>query len=347
MSRSALATVLAMTVLLGSCGAGEPPKHPLGTSVGLPGNGSITPHAVWAGAPGDLASVTIRHPDRDEPPPAGTPYYVPTTVSNTTASAHSLLRAVDSDGNDVAPLESPHWKLGTDPCEHFTFREGTAPDEVDDTCVVFVLPGGAKLDYLWLTVRLEDERTAWAVAPPGSPPASPTPSPSPTVRGEDEVCGAEPFKASAVRAYNPNAAAYAGPGIHPIRLFKPDVFDPGDLPPRLPTEWGSAEADRTQLVVCEYHDRSFPERTIDTCTYVGGSRPGVDAEVRTARYVYRVFEARTGRLVTTFKLNGTTSAKDLCPDETYAPASTYWQRVTSKALEERLRPLVTGDAPTR
>ncbi|MFE9658353.1 hypothetical protein [Micromonospora sp. NPDC006431] len=299
------------------------------------------------GAPDDLASVTVRHPDRDEPPPQGTPYYVPTTVANTTASAHSLLRAVDSDGKDVVPLKNPHWKLGTDPCENFTFREGNTPGEVDDACVVFVVPDGAELDYLWLTVRLKEERTAWAVAPQGSPPPSPTPSPSPIVRTDDEVCGKEPFKASAVRAYNPNAAAYAGAGIHPIRLFKPDFFDAGGVPPQLPSEWGSADADRIQLVVCEYHDKSFRERTIDTCTYVGGYRPGVDAEVRTARYIYRVFEARTSRLVTTFKLNGTTSVEELCPDETYAPASTYWQRVTSKALEDRLKPLVTGDAPTR
>jgi hypothetical protein len=338
--------VVAATVLLGGCGADEPPKHPLGTSVGLPGNGSITPHTVWVGAPGDLASLTVRHPDRDEPPPAGTPYYVPTTVSNTNASAHTLLRAVDSDGEDVTPLDQPHWKPGTDPCDHFTFGEGRGkPDEID--CVVFVLPDGVELSYLWLTLRLEEDQTAWAVAPQGSPPASPTPSPSPTVRTEDEVCGKEPFKAGAVRAYNPNAAVYAGPGIHPIRLFTPEIFAGSDLPPQLPTGWGSAEADRVQLVVCEYHDRSFRERTIDTCTYVGGYQPGVDAEVRTARYIYRVFEARTGRLVTTFKLNGTTSAEELCPDETYAPASTYWQRVTSKALEDRLKPLVTGDAPNR
>jgi hypothetical protein len=288
--------------------------------------------------------MTVRHADgSDEPPPAGTPYYVPTTVSNTTGSAHKLLRAVDSDGDEVGPLDYPHWNSGIDPCEPF-FSEGSTPSDIDEECVVFVLPDGAELDYLVSTVRTGAERTAWAVPSKRSPPPSPTPSPSPTGRTGDEACGGDPFKASAVRAYNPNAAAYAGPGIHPIRLFKPEVFDAAEVPPHLPNEWESAEADRIQLVVCEHYDPSFRDRKIDSCTYVGGYQPSTVAEVRTARYVYRVFEASTGRLVTTFKLNGSTSAKELCPDETYAPARTYRQRVTSKALQDRLKPLVTGSA---
>ncbi|UCM91638.1 hypothetical protein [Streptomyces marincola] len=174
----------------------------------------------------------------------------------------------------------------------------------------------------------------------------PMPPGPPETRDGYDACGGDPFDAGAVVAYSPDGPAWSGPGPHPAVLFRP-----GSLPevevPQLPQEWsGSAPYDFTQLVVCEYSDDEFEGEKVGDCSYLGGAPYGDrDPEVFSERYIYRVFEAKTGEQVAEFSLDGTTSPDESCPETSYAPPSTYWQRVESDALEEELRPLVEGSAP--
>ncbi|WBB62371.1 hypothetical protein O7599_07525 [Streptomyces sp. WMMC500] len=176
-------------------------------------------------------------------------------------------------------------------------------------------------------------------------PRTPPPPPRQVVRSSEEVCDfAEPFEAGKVKAYLPEGPAYAGPGPHPAVLFKDEIPGADSEPPYLPDGWDPAfDKHDTRLVVCQYDDWEHPSRTVGTCTYLGGANNTGDGEVdvQSARYVYRVFEARTGELVTTFALDGTTSPEQTCPDETLY-LSSHFQLVTSKALADKLRPLVTG-----
>ncbi|MBE1484548.1 hypothetical protein [Plantactinospora soyae] len=177
MSRRALAVGLVAALLCGGCGEDELTKLRLGTPATLPvavlrdadGAISITPFEVWRGTPDDLIGLDVRHNDgTEELAPSGTPYYVPTTFGNHSPgimpkpSIHRWVRAVDTDGEYVEPLDDPQWQPGKDPCEGFTFREGDSAVEVLDICLVFVLPEGAELDYL-RTAAPGEERFAWAV----------------------------------------------------------------------------------------------------------------------------------------------------------------------------------------
>lgn len=185
-------------------------------------------------------------------------------------------------------------------------------------------------------------------APSGSAPAtasSPAPAPTsspqnPVQRIYDACDFAEPFEASAVKPYNPHGPAYAGSGPHLAVLLK-QISD--DMGPGLPHEW-TPIGDNSQLVICEYPDTSYEGQVVGTCFYAGGYPPGRggESDVESARYIYRVFEATTGKLVTTFTLEGTTSQDETCPDSASYPASVYFQRVKSEDLVDRLRPLVEG-----
>ncbi|WP_407561908.1 hypothetical protein [Streptomyces sp. 184] len=176
-------------------------------------------------------------------------------------------------------------------------------------------------------------------------PRTPPPPTRRTVRNSEDVCDfTEPFEAGKVKAYLPGGPAYDGPGPHPAVLFKDEIPGAESEPPHLPESWDPAfDKHDTQLVVCEYDDWERPGRTVGTCTYLGGANNTGDGEVDvlSARYVYRVFEARTGELVTKFALDGATSPEQTCPDETLYLADDF-QRVTSEDLADKLRPFVTG-----
>ncbi len=146
--------------------------------------------------------------------------------------------------------------------------------------------------------------------------------------------------------YSPGGPAWTGPGPHPAVLFRPGSVPEVEVP-QLPQEWTpSAHRGFTRLVVCEHVDRGFRGEKVGDCAYLGGAPYGNrNPEVFSARYVYRVFEARTGERVAEFTLDGTTSPEESCPETSYAPPSTYWQRVESDALEAELRPLIEGTAP--
>ena len=176
-----------------------------------------------------------------------------------------------------------------------------------------------------------------------------TPNPRPTVRTSTLACGGDPYDADTVRAYRPGNPPYTGQGPHPVVLFKPHLLE-DDRQPGVPERWRArALGTDAQLVVCEYDDDSFVSEDVGSCQYAGGSVGGVPlgdgkATVRSARYVYRVFEARTGDLVGKFSLRGTTSAQESCPETAYRP-SVYFQQVRTEDLADRLRPLVETSLP--
>ncbi|MGK5529675.1 hypothetical protein [Streptomyces sp. URMC 129] len=177
------------------------------------------------------------------------------------------------------------------------------------------------------------------------PPVLPSPTPWPETRDAEEACGGNPFDPGAVVAYSPDGPAYDGPGLHPAVLLKPGVIPEVDVP-QLPSEWGPSQgAGFAELIVCQYQDPGFEGEVIGDCVYLGGTLGDDNPDVRSARYDFRVFEARTGELVTEFTLDGTTTPDETCPETSYAPPSTYWQLVESDALENALRPLIEGPAP--
>ncbi|NYI03555.1 hypothetical protein [Allostreptomyces psammosilenae] len=174
---------------------------------------------------------------------------------------------------------------------------------------------------------------------------SPPPPRNPT-RTSTEACGGgDPFDPDAVLALTPGGPAYAGPGVHPVVLYETHTLaqDYGSDEPVVPEGWLAAPGE-AQLVVCEYEDDAFVSETVGTCEYAGGSWIGDGtARVESMRYVYRVFEARTGELVDEFTLDGTSSPEETCPDSAYHP-TVFFQYVEREALTERLRPLVEGTA---
>lgn len=171
-----------------------------------------------------------------------------------------------------------------------------------------------------------------------------TPDPRPTVRTSTQACGGDPYDADTVLAYRPGNPPYSGEGPHPVVLFKPHLIE-DDRQPGVPEPWrATALGTDTQLVVCEYDDDSFVSEDVGSCRYAGGTIGGGpmsdgNATVRSARYTYRVFEARTGDLVDTFTLRGTTSPQESCPETAYHP-TVFFQQVRTEALADTLRPLV-------
>ncbi|MFC5800059.1 hypothetical protein [Streptomyces formicae] len=166
-------------------------------------------------------------------------------------------------------------------------------------------------------------------------------SPRPeVVRTPQEACGGTPFRAGAVRAYTPDGPRYDGPGPHPVKLLRMES-DLLGMGPELPYQWTGPRP--AQLVVCEYEDETFDSRQVGTCEYLGGTVLGATARVQSARFVYRVFEARTGTLVRQFTLRGNTTPEETCPETTYAKTALYDQQVESKDLVAKIRPLVERD----
>lgn len=182
---------------------------------------------------------------------------------------------------------------------------------------------------------------AGPTTPPDASPVhistSPTPSTPPPLTSETKACGGKSFDAKTARPYNRFGPRYAGPGVHPTVLFFMHYYEDPYVP-KLPLKWQAQQGITAQLVVCEYFDDSFRGERVHTCTYNDGST----AWLRSARYVYRVFEAKTGKLIRRFTLRGSLSS---CPAMVYgSPTGPYYEYVASGDLRARLRPLVTGKA---
>lgn len=153
------------------------------------------------------------------------------------------------------------------------------------------------------------------------------------------ACGG-PDGTARPRPYTPDGPAYAGAGPHRIQSFADYVE--GDLPARWVSD-PTGPPQPPQLVLCEGFDESFKGTTVGTCTYDGTDGP-TTAKVESVRYIYRVFEARTAKLVSTFALQSSASAEDSCPASSVSPTS-FFQLVGVDALIGKLRPLIEGTRP--
>ncbi|GAB1515987.1 hypothetical protein [Actinophytocola sp. KF-1] len=175
-----------------------------------------------------------------------------------------------------------------------------------------------------------DKLTSPEPAPP--PPAAPPRTPCPdTADGEPK----HPTE------YTDRAAAYTGPGPHPMELVTPvlDVdgvyqyYGPDDR--GLPLEWQADEENERQLVVCEYAVSAEP--VVRSCEYLGNRW----VQLAPATYRYRVFEARTSRAVKDFTLH----SGEACPGsieyrEGDSPPARVLESVKFTELEKALRPIV-------
>ena len=100
-----------------------------------------------------------------------------------------------------------------------------------------------------------------------------------------------------------------------------------------------------QLVVCSYRDPADPkaDSVVRFCDFVGP--PGdVRIPLMRATYTYRVYEAKTGRKIAQFHIDGT----DSCPsgiEYQDTPPSTWTESANSDDLTRALRPLVEATVP--
>lgn len=158
----------------------------------------------------------------------------------------------------------------------------------------------------------------------------PTSTPTPTETGpaepEDACQGGVPFYAK--------SPPYAGRGPHRMIGFQlqdsklEETILPNE-PPGLPDSWASARGivtdvfelapdaedyARAQLALCLGPPR-VTNKVVGTCSYGPEDFPNVGAVTRlklvSARYPVKLFEARTGRLLTSFEVGG--ASVDYCP----------------------------------
>ncbi|WP_326808660.1 MULTISPECIES: hypothetical protein [unclassified Streptomyces] len=176
----------------------------------------------------------------------------------------------------------------------------------------------------------------------------------PVITPHDKACrGGVPFYAA--------SPPYDGAGTHKMIGFAlydtddPEVSGPA-YPPGLPSSWASSthdeygtkprvfetapmEADfkQAQLAVCMSWPRLTGKSAVGEC----GPYEGVTRKVFPADYTFRVFEARTGRLIKSFTLSG---ADDGCPAQIIlGDRKKMPQVVDDEALAAELRPLVKRD----
>lgn len=160
-------------------------------------------------------------------------------------------------------------------------------------------------------------------------------------------------KTPASKAY-PSAAAYQGPGPHPIVVFPPfadadtypDFTDDGRSDDRTSRQYPPARA--VQLVGCSRALGRVPSDPGTTCNYLDGHYLGVFQ----GRFRVDIYEARTGRAVSSVRIDG--SKDQPCPaipiQPTAAPNTADDQPADITTSPDDagyaavLSPLVTGKA---
>jgi hypothetical protein len=170
------------------------------------------------------------------------------------------------------------------------------------------------------------------------------------VREDAVACGGKTFNTKKVPAWSPTAPAYAGNGIHYVAMAVMHQYsDPEHHEVKLPTDWEArwlfapVPQRFTQLLVCDYQDTHYKHQKVRNCRYDDGNGNSSTANSMSARYQFRLLEARTGRTITTFSLVGT---EDTCPGSVIHGVDDfeYDQIVSDAALAAKLRPYVVGPA---
>lgn len=165
------------------------------------------------------------------------------------------------------------------------------------------------------------------------------------------LCPKDRNDTTAVRPSRMSAEArpYTGPGPH--HIVGDSVSGP-DVNVVLPADWRLPRGDKgtyrlatLELVICAYEYAVGEGKDLGSCTWHAGDRAETLIK-QNARYDYHVFEAATGRLVTTITLPAV--AGDSCAQirELKGPPGTTTVRLPAgpswDELTRRLEPLVTG-----
>ena len=206
-------------------------------------------------------------------------------------------------------------------------------------------------------------RSGSAPVPTASASVRPIPNQTPTIAYDQTACqGGVPFYSA--------SPPYTGAGPHlvvGIDLSMDETAPGGIVPPSspalLPPSWAAdregqvvfdgspqkSDYQLAQLALC----MSLPQaigRVVGTCSYSEGAdltgAAGIKVDVVSASYTFKLFEARTGRLLESFRLAA--SSPDQCPTE-LSPGQEQ-QKIAAAppddAIEARLRPFVEGTART-
>lgn len=193
---------------------------------------------------------------------------------------------------------------------------------------------------------------------PSAPSAQPT-STGPVFTPPEEACkGGKPFESE--------SPPYAGTGPHKLIGFQARDHDqatryfPPDEP-ALPAEWAgspgvspatgvfipletSAAYLHAQLALC-MSDPHITGRPVGVCSYTGEDTPNVPGspiEVISAYYDFVVYELKTGRRVTSFRIDG--HGADHCPKQISGGIQHVAQGFDDATLVDQLRGLVEGPA---
>ncbi|MFE1796011.1 hypothetical protein ACFW9L_07565 [Streptomyces sp. NPDC059517] len=168
------------------------------------------------------------------------------------------------------------------------------------------------------------------------------------------------------KPFSTGSAPYEGPGPHEALGFQLSDYDQEkyiapDPPGLFPDAWASnvegtrevfhpspepADYEQAQLAVCMSGPR-VTEKRAGVCSYgetfslVGTN----DIGMVTARYEFKVFEARTGKLLKAFTMDGA----DFCPKKIdFKGGQLIAQGTDNIRLADELRPLIEGAAkPTQ
>jgi hypothetical protein len=174
---------------------------------------------------------------------------------------------------------------------------------------------------------------------------------SPSATSSEQFCGTKyndrEFSQSQVLPADPMAAQYAGPGPHPVSVVVPIIDEAGlqNDDTSLPSNWAAADPRHAQLTVCLYLDHGYQGRQVGKCDYFGFGQPDYSLPVKSARYIVRVFETRTGALVKQLTVDGSTKPDLSCPLKSWGSDVIVYQRVEKDDLIAVLRPVVEGKRP--
>ncbi|MFC8044833.1 hypothetical protein [Nocardia sp. NPDC057353] len=138
--------------------------------------------------------------------------------------------------------------------------------------------------------------TGEATSVPGIPTAAKTPH---GIEGMNKPCFPEP-------GFYPAADAYVGPAPHPVAIFNRDFGAVWNMPVNPPEWMNQSDPLRYQLIVCLGTSRDGGE-LLQGCDYTGNKR----MPLFRGRYVARVYEAKSAKLVGTEEILGSLSRE--CP----------------------------------